>query len=292
MRVAQAAAAVLLALGVASGASAQSDGSTSDNSANTANTAIVPVFYNNSSKAEAYLLLEPTAGSRSGARWRFGDDNQLDAAFGLQAGDSLALLCERGSGMSAALSSLAGCAIGAVRDHRDDGSRGARATAAFGHDSTRVGISAGNARANLPVWLAPAGRGNGAGDVEINNLTLFAQQDIGREGTVSIKGTVARAELIPAGEAPAALSDRWNTSTLAVGANYGAFGANIIGQVVDTPGQQEWQGLGLGLTWRTPWKGQLTVGADNLVTRGKNPFAPSAEQDEGAVPYVRYEQEL
>ena len=52
--------------------------------------------------------------------------------------------------------------------------------------------------------------------------------------------------------------------------------------------------LGLGLSWRTPWSGQLTVGADNLVTRGKNPFAPAASQgdDEGAVPYVRYEQDL
>ena len=36
------------------------------------------------------------------------------------------------------------------------------------------------------------------------------------------------------------------------------------------------------------------MGADNLVTRGKNPFAPATEQgdDEGAVPYVRYEQDL
>jgi len=47
------------------------------------------------------------------------------------------------------------------------------------------------------------------------------------------------------------------------------------------------------LTWRTPWSGQLTVGAENVVTRGKNPFAPRNEStDEGTVPYVRYEQDL
>ena len=48
-----------------------------------------------------------------------------------------------------------------------------------------------------------------------------------------------------------------------------------------------------GLTWRTPWSGQLTVGAENVVTRGKNPFSTgNAETDEGTVPYVRYEQDL
>ena len=39
--------------------------------------------------------------------------------------------------------------------------------------------------------------------------------------------------------------------------------------------------------------GQLTVGAENVVTRGKNPFSPNSEtSDEGTVPYVRYEQDL
>ena len=69
--------------------------------------------------------------------------------------------------------------------------------------------------------------------------------------------------------------------------------ANVIGRVVETPGQPRFEGLGLGLTWRTPWSGQLTVGAENVVTRGKNPFSPNSENsDEGTVPYVRYEQDL
>ena len=63
--------------------------------------------------------------------------------------------------------------------------------------------------------------------------------------------------------------------------------------MVETPGQPRFEGLGLGLTWRTPWSGQLTVGAENVVTRGKNPFSPNSENsDEGTVPYVRYEQDL
>ncbi|MNN94401.1 hypothetical protein D3C81_2130140 [compost metagenome] len=88
--------------------------------------------------------------------------------------------------------------------------------------------------------------------------------------------------------------DRWDSKSLTIGAGYGNFSGNIIGRVVDVPGQPgKWEGLGVGLTWRTPWSGQLTVGAENVVTRGKNPFAPRNEStDEGTVPYVRYEQDL
>jgi hypothetical protein len=93
---------------------------------------------------------------------------------------------------------------------------------------------------------------------------------------------------------PAALVNEWDSKSLTVGGGYGPFSANIIGRVVDAPGKPgKWEGLGLGLTWRTPWSGQLTVGAENVITRGKNPFAPRNESnDEGTVPYVRYQQDL
>jgi len=59
-------------------------------------------------------------------------------------------------------------------------------------------------------------------------------------------------------------------------------------------GLPKWEGVGLGVSWRTPWSGQLTVGADNVITRGKNPFSKMTENadDEGAVPYIRYQQDL
>ncbi len=82
---------------------------------------------------------------------------------------------------------------------------------------------------------------------------------------------------------PTEVTDRWTTKSVTIGAGVGNFGANIIGRVVDTPGLPgQWEGLGVGLTWHTPWSGQLTVGAENVVTRGKNPFAPGdGDKDEG-----------
>ena len=64
--------------------------------------------------------------------------------------------------------------------------------------------------------------------------------------------------------------------------------------MINVPGESKvWEGLGLGLTWRTPWNGQLSVGADNVITRGKNPFTTKGlDSDEGTVPYVRYQQDL
>ena len=82
---------------------------------------------------------------------------------------------------------------------------------------------------------------------------------------------------------------------IAIGGGIGAFSASVFGRVVDVPGQPgKWEGFGVGLTWRTPWSGQLSVGAENVVTRGKNPFAPSTAkgEEEGTVPYVRYQQDL
>ncbi len=123
---------------------------------------------------------------------------------------------------------------------------------------------------------------------------MFGQKNIGREGFVSIGGTYAKARLVPLSDVSPALVDRWDSKSLTLGAGYGNFSGNIIGRVVDVPGQPgKWEGLGVGLTWRTPWSGQLTVGAENVITRGKNPFAPRNEStDEGTVPYVRYEQDL
>jgi len=156
----------------------------------------------------------------------------------------------------------------------------------------RFGLSSGEHHGPLPMWLTRSHRPL-RGDVSVNDLTLFAQKPLGSTTYLSIAGTVTRATLLPYAAAPADLGRAWNSRSLAVGGGYGAFSVNIIGQMVDTPGQRRWENLGLGVTWHTPWSGQLTVGANNIVTSGHNPFSPRGEtRDEGTVPYVRYEQDF
>ncbi len=253
---------------------------------------VLPVWNKGSGKVEALLYLEPTGEQAVGARWHFGRSS-LDAAFGLSSGDSLGLLCNSSRGTS--ISGLAShCMLASLGDDEDSSlSRRVSGTAAFNGPGGRLGITAGSGRDTLPAWLAGPNK-SPALRAEQNDLTVFGQKNIGREGFVSIGGTYAKARLVPLSDASPALVDRWDSKSLTVGAGYGNFSGNIIGRVVDVPGQPgKWEGLGVGLTWRTPWSGQLTVGAENVITRGKNPFAPRNEStDEGTVPYVRYEQDL
>ena len=277
--------AVCLALGVSAGAHAQSK------TGKNADATVLPVWNNASGKLEAVLVLEPADEFNAGVRSRFGNSS-IQTSFGLQAGDSLALLCgERSRGLTAGIGNLANnCLLASMGE--SNGRRGS-ASAAFSRPGGKIGLSAGNAQGNLPSWLTPGSAGT---KVDVNDLTVFAQKNISTQGFVSIAGTVARARLLSpaAAEASGFDSDRWSSKTLSVGGGVGNFSANVIGQVLDTSDHAKWQGVGLGVTWRTPWSGQLTVGADNVITRGKNPFAPAnnAEAAEGAVPYVRYEQDL
>lgn len=275
--------ALLLAFGVAAGVQAQ----TKKPQASKRDPAVLPVWNNTSGKVEAVLLLEPTGEASAGATWRLGS-NTLGAAFGLEAGDSLGLVCNRQSASSIG-SLISNCAVAELTDSSDGSSQRISASASLARPGGKLGLSAGSGRDSLPAWLSS----NAGARVEQNDLAIFGQKNIGREGYVRIGGAVARARLVPIADVPA-MADRWNSKSLSVGGGYGAFSANIVGRVVDVPGQPgKWEGLGLGLTWRTPWSGQLTVGAENVITRGKNPFSPSNESvDEGTVPYVRYEQDL
>ncbi|RYZ74738.1 MAG: hypothetical protein EOP91_01520 [Lysobacteraceae bacterium] len=274
---------VLLALGVASSAHAQ----TKKPQAFKRDPAVLPVWNNTSGKVEAVLLLEPTGEASAGASWRLGS-NTLGAAFGLDAGDSLGLVCNRQSASSIG-SLISNCAVAELSNDNDGTSQRVTAGATLARPGGKLGLSVSSGRDTLPAWLA----NNASARVEQNDLAVFGQKNIGREGFVRIGGAVARATLMPIADVPA-MADRWNSKSLSVGGGYGAFSANIVGRVVDVPGQPgKWEGLGMGLTWRTPWSGQLTVGAENVVTRGKNPFSPGNESsDEGTVPYVRYEQDL
>ncbi|WP_305805699.1 hypothetical protein [Stenotrophomonas sp. YIM B06876] len=276
----------MIALGAVSGAHAQSRPTAQDST-------VLPVWNKGSGKVEALLYLEPTGEQTAGARWHFGR-NSLDAAFGLSSRDSLGLLCNSSRGTS--ISGLAShCMLASLGDDDDDRGIGRHlsATTSFNRPGGRIGLSAGTGRDTLPAWLSSNGKAP-ATRMEQNDLTVFGQKNIGREGFVSIGGTYAKARLVPLRDASPALVDQWDSKTLSMGAGYGPFSANIVGRVVDVPGQPgKWEGVGLGLTWRTPWSGQLTVGAENVITRGKNPFAPKNESnDEGTIPYVRYEQDL
>jgi hypothetical protein len=83
---------------------------------------------------------------------------------------------------------------------------------------------------------------------------------------------------------------------------YGDFSADMatqmIRQGIETVSPW-WAGMDLGVSWRTPWSGIISVGARNLFSTGdppqlgNSPVASPSEADAfSRTPYVRYEQDF
>jgi len=281
------------------------------------NTEVLPVWNNKSGKVEALLLLQPEQ-KRSGSGL-FGagasvntGHGLLQADFSVDNGNGLALLCNSNTGL-VTLGSLAGrCLLTAldVSQNPNDPfaspnnfgqSQTLRAEARFVRPESLFELSVGHAdlNANGADWLSPAsgllpGMGILGGHVSQQDITARGQVNIGDNGWVSIGGTLARAQLIPTAGQGNVESQRWNTTSVGVAVGRGKLSGEVIGRVVDVPGQSNsLNSLGIGMSWKTPWKSTLTFGAEKST--GTFPLSPAtkpAQQDEGTVPYVRYHQDL
>ena len=284
-------------------------------------TKVLPVWNNKSGKVEALLLLQPApqanGASLFGAGARF-DTNHgtLQAGLSFDTGNSLALLCNAKNGLSTLDSLIGRCLLTSLdgsrpetqqldpfaRQNSNDGSQSVRAEARFERPESLFELSAGRADFNTSGinWLSPTsgmlpGLGILGGHFTQQDITARGQMSLGDNGWVSIGGTIARARLIPTlGQGNIADAQHWNTTSVGVAVGRGKLSGEVIGRVVEVPGQSSsLNSLGVGLSWETPWRGKLTFGAEKST--GVNPLMPAtkpAQQDEGTVPYVRYHQDL
>ncbi len=279
-------------------------------------TKVVPVWNNQSGKVEALLLLQPAQADGSmlfGAGARVNTNHGvLQAGFTADSSTGLALLCNSNTGL-VTLGSLAGrCLVTSLdasqNPHDPFGhpnnygqAQSLRAEARFERPESLFEFSIGRAdfNANGSDWLSPTsglvpGLSILGGHLNQQDISARGQMNIGDNGWVSIGGTLARARLIPTAGQGSAQAQRWNTTSLGVAVGRGKLSGEVIGRVVDVPGQNNsLSSLGVGLSWQTPWQGKFTLGAEKST--GANPRAPAtkpAQQDEGTVPYVQYHQDL
>jgi hypothetical protein len=301
---------LLLALVATTGFARASAPSLLSPSANNNNTTVLPLWNSRSGQVDALLLIEPStpvASSQRVIRPAVGGV-QLRAGLSLQANPGMGVLCND-AGVANGVASMAGHCMLVNLGAPAAGSRNmvngllqlqGRKTSVTGG----LGLGQESAGATSAITSAADRRllesllGPGSASLDRRNASLIGQVNLGKQSWVSIGGQLARVRLIPTEQIRGGLPPEWEAGSLSLGGGVGNFGGEVTGQMIDVPGQpSRYSTLGAGVTWRTPWKAKLSVGADNLMSRGKNPFGPqdvrpAAEKDEGRVPYVRYQQDL
>ncbi len=132
--------------------------------------------------------------------------------------------------------------------------------------------------------------------VQKKEINLNGEIALGQKTWLNLGGTIAQARVIPASQLTGkTLPDEWQTNSVTISAGRGNFGGEITGSNIQIPGQpNSYKSLGAGVTWKTPWRGKLSVGADNINSSGTNPFKGTDNNplDNGAVPFVKYEVDL
>ena len=287
-------------------------------------TTALPIIRNN--QVEGFLLIESggTSGPRSsldrilgrehvspavggGVVFPLAQNRRLSTSLALETNPTIGLLCNGGA-VSRSFGSLSrDCLVANLAPSPGAplalSQPGVRAQARLEGDEAALTASLGLNRFELdgPLMLPGAIDGGltaplslqGA-EIEQEDIGLLGELKLGDSGWVSIGGTLARARIVPASQLPGGLPPQWNTGTLSLGGGVGDFGGEIIGRVIEIPGSTaRYSNVGLGVTWRAPWSARLSVGAENVISRGQNPFAPRADDDdEDRVPYIRYEQDL
>ncbi len=91
-----------------------------------------------------------------------------------------------------------------------------------------------------------------------------------------------------------------NQAALSFGVRSGNFSGTLTGRVLGPAdplsGGPNWTSVDLGISWRAPWRGVFSVGAQNLWSSGTPPLLadPAHETDpsQARVPYVQYHQDL
>ncbi|OZB59518.1 MAG: hypothetical protein B7X39_11735 [Lysobacterales bacterium 14-68-21] len=95
--------------------------------------------------------------------------------------------------------------------------------------------------------------------------------------------------------------DTLDQKALSFGVDRGPLSGSLVGRVMQPaagiPGayspDRRWSSIDFGVTWKLPWQGQLSVGAQNLWSSGSSTNTPvGPEPDQSRTPYVQYHQDL
>jgi hypothetical protein len=144
----------------------------------------------------------------------------------------------------------------------------------------------------LPTLVIP---GNDLSRVEsAANIGALGRFSFSQDQVFDLSASFGRVTLIPD---PDGGRRSYNQTALRLGVGTETLVGNITGRIYRplsaqglAPGAHRWTGVDLGVTWHTPWQGNLSIGAQNLWT--SPPTVGEDAETQARVPYVQYHQDL
>lgn len=129
-------------------------------------------------------------------------------------------------------------------------------------------------------------------------INALGRLSLGRKSGIDVGASMGRIHLLPGNLLGVTVMDQ---KALSVGVDHGSLSGMLIGRTMQPEpgipgglyGDRRWNSLDLGVTWRLPWRGSLSVGAQNLWSSGTPANTPvGPEPDQSRTPYVQYHQDL
>lgn len=177
------------------------------------------------------------------------------------------------------------------------------ATYAAGPYSLGVSVGANSTPGNialLPRVLPGAAPGvDGLSGFDSSaQLNARGRVALGGGNGIDLGASVGRIRLLPGNLLGVSALDQ---KQLSFGVDHGPVTGMLVGRTMQPlagiPGgfnpDKRWSSIDLGVTWRLPWRGSLSLGAQNLWSSGNASNTPiGPEPDQSRTPYVQYHQDL
>jgi hypothetical protein len=131
-----------------------------------------------------------------------------------------------------------------------------------------------------------------------NQLNAKGRLALGKKTGIDLGASFGRVYLLPGNLLGVSVMDQ---KALSFGVDHGPLSGMLTGRTMQPeagiPGSlytdRRWNSIDLGVTWRLPWRGSLSVGAQNLWSSGTPANTPvGPEPDQSRTPYVQYHQDL
>ena len=131
-----------------------------------------------------------------------------------------------------------------------------------------------------------------------SQLNARGRLALGSKSGIDLGASVGRIHLLPGNLLGINTLDQ---KALTFGVDHGPLSGVLTGRTMQPeagiPGgfnaDKRWNSIDLGVTWRLPWRGALSVGAQNLWSSGAPANTPvGPEPDQSRTPYVQYHQDL